>query len=268
MSANNPGPNPESHENGMGRPAFHAAYNEYTGRVPQRDLGDIILNGTPDELETLPELTADDIAALEAIANGADIRAEDAGRVHDIEAAHEEATEEDAERTLAAQQTQPEEEPQEAPRQASETNLAVSAARAAAAHQSTRAQAQAALRGAGSFSGHIPSSATVTRSPIGNFFTVVDGMHVMLIRPRAVGDRYEVTDYRYNEEDNTLRISIRGRSSLTRPQGVFVPEGGDGPESVASGEVVAPEPGEAIDLPPAVSRVMGFSSVTRAPAHS
>jgi biotin carboxyl carrier protein len=237
----------------------------------QRDLGDIMLNGTPDELETLPELTADDFAALEAIANGADIRAEDAGRTHDIEAAHDEAIEEDAERTLALQRQQAQEEQPEEQVVGRAAAAAVRALQAAAAHQSTRQQAQEALRSAGGF-GHIPAGATVRKDPFSNTFTVSTGDHVQIIRPRPIGDRYDVTDYRYNEEDHTLRISIRGHSSLMQPSGTFTSvEAADTPEGSVDAQEGEPQPqelGEAINLPAVVARMVGVARVARVPAHS
>lgn len=236
----------------------------------QRELGEIVLNGSLEELPTLPD--ADDFAALEAVANGEDIRPEDAGRVHDIEAAHEQAIEEDEQRTLARQDQPEEEEPQPEtqPLQASvaANSGAADAMRAAAAHQSARQQAHDAMRAAGGF-GHISPTATVSKDPFSGTFTVADGDHIQIIRPRAIGDRYEVTDYRYNEEERTLRISIRGHSSLTRPTGKFAAETATDAPAGETGSAEQPEQsGELITLPPVVARRVGALQVARVPAHS
>jgi len=274
MSANNMQPHPEQPDD-MG----------LNGGV-QRDFNDILLNGTPDELATLPELTEDDFAAIEAIANGEDIRNEDAGRVYDIEAAYEEAKAEDKQHTLALKrdaeqeehdQQEEKEEPEGQPQQTTEeevvsraATVAVRALQTAAAHESARTQAQAAMRSAGGL-GFIPPQAHVTKDPFSNTFTVENGAHVQIIRPRAVGSRYEVTDYRYNEKDHTLRISIRGHSSLTRPTGQFSAETTNAPAGVAAeaGQEVHPqELGEAITLPGVVARIVGEPRVARVLAHS
>ncbi|HSX34219.1 MAG TPA: hypothetical protein VLF62_01070 [Candidatus Saccharimonadales bacterium] len=258
MSENPMQPNPEQPENRFTPPAA----------APRpRDLGDIMVNGTINDIDTLPELTSDDFAALEAIANGADIRSEDAGRVHDIEAAHEEAIEEDTQRTLALERSnaQPEE-PQPETGVAALT-AAIIAAKAETAHHSTRQQAQAALRSAGGL-GYISPAATITKDPFSNSFTIVNGMHVQLVRPRTIGKRYEVTDYRYDETKGTLRISIRGHSSLLRPTGTFAPE--ETPEASTGGQGQEPpqEQPAGISLPPAVAHVVGFDRVAPAGAHS
>jgi hypothetical protein len=212
-------------------------------------------------------LSESDLDSMNAIANGVDVRAEDAGRVHDIDAAHEmaqqenvmfdlhtEAIEEDKQRTQAKLNEEAAKAEEEKQRLAAEEEAAQTAkaeaqpaaalnpaetTATAAAEGDIRAQAEVALQAAGAPVEMTPQT-KVTKDALNNTLVVQNGSHIQLLTPNLAG-KYDVSDYRF--EGGVL--SVGGNA--------FMPA-----EKFVEGQVpAAPAQGE-ITVPPAVANIVGF----------
>jgi hypothetical protein len=243
------------------------------------ELGGLALGG---EIEL--DLEAD-LDLLTATANGVDARAEDRGRLHDIEAAHqaalqedeifeahtaallenaifdahtealrqneifdahEAALKEDAERAESAQETAVDlAEPVQQAKELRAEDLQVQAI-----ESDHRKQAEVALRDAG-YVEPLPLDAQIHRDlATGNL--VVIGHDDVKVIESLPGGRTEITDYTFDEKEGTLTISAHGNSIVAARTGEYLPTEQGQWQQYA----------DVISLPPSVASIIGFDKVT------
>lgn len=217
---------------------------------------------------------------LNAHANGADIRPEDKGRIHDAEVALEaalkeddlvnahtealrenemfdahaqallenemfdlytEAEKEDKRRTTLTQVSEPQDTP---------PNAAVEQKKEDKVDpEDMRNQAQVALKEAG-YKETLPANSQVRKDfETGNLLIVTD-KDVKVVE-RLPGGHSRVTEYDFSEDANILTIRTHGADTITAQVGEYVPMDKEA------------KPGEAIKLPPAIARILGFNKATK-----
>lgn len=228
-----------------------------------------------------------DLELLNATANGVDVRAEDAGRTHDIEAAHEAALLEEAHaqalieneifdaHTEALQENEifdahvaalkeDEERSQKQEAIAAELETQESSQRVAkelraedlqsqAIESDHRKQAEVALRDAG-YMESLPLDAQIHKDLATGNLVVVGHDDVKIIESFP-GGRTEITDYSYDEDRGTLTINAQGNSIVAARTGEFAQTDQGQWQQYA----------DVIKLPPTVASLVGFDKVTPLP---
>lgn len=231
------------------------------------------------------------IEALEAYANGADVRNDDEGRMHDIEAAyeaakieneifniydqaqkenemvnaHQEALEENKQHDIKfaelkasdAQQQPTAEEIRQT--QAAEAVEAAKDARLQAAQTEARkadsvdykVQAEAALKQAG-YSAEIPTGSQITKDTKTGDILIAHDNDVRVLKPQLDGSAPKVVDYHFDTETQVLTIRDQGNVMLARVGNYVRSQVPEGKE---------PEE-DSIELPPAVKQIVGFDRAT------
>ncbi len=228
------------------------------------------------------EIDIDDLEMLSAIANGVDARAEDVGRTHDIEAAHEAAHLEEAHAQALAENEifdahaealreneifdayeaavkEDEEHSQKQENTVAETDLLerqtakelrAEDLQSQQIESDHRKQAEIALRDAG-YVESLPLDAQIHRDfSTGNL--VIAGHGDVKIIESLPGGRTEVTDYAYDESEGTLTISSQGNSIIAARTGEFTQTEQGQWQQYA----------DVIKLPPYVASLVGFDKVT------
>jgi hypothetical protein len=230
----------------------------------------------------------DDLELLNAVANGVDVRAEDAGRTHNIEAAHEAALleeahtqalienevfdahaealheneifdaheaaiKEDEERSQKQQAITAELELQESKQQAMK-ELRAEDLQSQAIESDHRKQAEVALRDAG-YMESLPLDAQIHKDLATGNLVVVGHDDVKIIESFP-GGRTEITDYSYDEDQGTLTISSQGNSIVATRTGEFAQTDQGQWQQYA----------DVIKLPPNVASLVGFDKVTPVPS--
>jgi hypothetical protein len=208
--------------------------------------------------------------ALEAQANGHDVRPEDAGRMHDVEQAYEAALKENAifnahvealhENEIFDAQVEAEQEDKERGEvKAKEDEKAVLAEQETPANQQAtaeqavdpladeRTQAQAMLTNAG-YQEQLGASSQVRKDYETGNLIVVEGNTVKILDTRS--NKPDVTEYSFDDNENVLTISSTGLGVTKAYVGEYVPTK---PGEITSGVV---------DLPPSVAKLVGASTAT------
>lgn len=226
----------------------------------------------------------DDLELLNAVANGVDVRPEDVGRMHDIEAAHgaalleeahaqalieneifdahtealkeneifdahEAAIKEDEERSQKQEAIVAELELQELKQQAAK-ELRAEDLQSQALESDHRKQAEVALRDAG-YMESLPLDAQIHRDLATGNLVVVGHDDVKIIESFP-GGRTEITDYSYDEDRGTLTISSQGNSIVATRAGEFM----------QTDQSQWQQYTDVIKLPPNVASLVGFDKVT------
>lgn len=232
-------------------------------------------------------VTDNDIELLNAVANGADVRPEDAGRTHDVESAHEAALleeahvqalaeneifdahaealheneifdaheaaiKEDEERSQKQEAVVAERELQELKQQTAK-ELRAEDLQSQAIESDHRKQAEVALRDAG-YMESLPLDAQIHRDLATGNLVVVGHDDVKIIESFP-GGRTEITDYAYDEGQGTLTISPQGNSIVATRTGEFTQTDQGQWQQYA----------DVIKLPPNVASLVGFDKVTPLP---
>lgn len=226
----------------------------------------------------------DDLELLNAVANGVDARAEDIGRTHDIEAAHEAALleeahaqalleneifdahtealqenelfdaheaaiKEDEERTQK-QETATAELEMQVPNQQTAKELRAEDLQSQAIESDHRKQVEVALRDAG-YMESLPLDTQIHKDLATGNFVVIGHDDVKIIKS-SPGGRTEITDYAYDEDQGTLTISSQGNSIVAARTGEFTQTDQEQWQQYA----------DVIKLPPDVASLVGFDKVT------
>ncbi|HSD56280.1 MAG TPA: hypothetical protein VLA92_03955 [Candidatus Saccharimonadales bacterium] len=206
--------------------------------------------------------------ALEAQANGQDIRPEDAGRMHDVEQAYEAALKEnevfnahvEALRDNEIFDAQVEAEQEDKARTEAQENMKAALAepetpadQKPAAEQAIdpmadeRTQAQMILQNAG-YQEQIAASSQVRRDYETGNLIVVEGNTVKILDSRS--NKPNVTEYSYDDRENVLTIASTGLGVTKAYVGEYIPS--------KLGETTS----SAIDLPPDVAKLVGSETAT------
>lgn len=249
----------------------------------ERDLGQI---ASQNEV-TVAGITEADLELLNATANGVEVRAEDAGREHDIEAAREAATleneiinahaqalvenelfdahaealkmNEEFERAAAKAV---EAEPSSA--EAEETSVkpngkavdvtGVAAKAEAVSTDDYQSQAEQTLKELGVNVGKLSASSHVEKDyTTGNLIITDELSHnVQIIEPQPDGGKRVVT-YDFDEGQGVVTIKADGSNTITAKVGDYV-SAENGPDQSAGKDM--------IELPPAVVKLVGFKRAT------
>lgn len=253
---------------------------QFDERAIEVGVGQLALRNEVD----VAEAAETDLELLNAVANGVDARPEDAGRLHDIEAAHEAALLENtiidahgqalAENEIFnahAEAVKMNDEHDLAVAKAEEVEAKLVAANAAnpgqkvpaadmaaksenSANKDYRSQAEQTLGSMGIDAGKLPISSQVQKDYETGNLVITDNMNhnVQIIEPMPGGGSRVVT-YDFDKAQGVVSIKAEGGNTITAKVGDYVSadDGTNQPVNVKT-----------IKLPPSVAKAVGFSRAT------
>lgn len=254
---------------------LEASQSPYPGI--QEQLGSVALHNEVSDVEH--SYIEGGLSELEAMANGDDIRAEDAGRVHDVAAAHEAALQEEVLRVheAALQENElfdayreneifdaytealredEERAEQKEQRNTLESDKPTAGHEAGQTQSDFRQQAESALKEAG-YPEQIPAGSQVSKDPATGHLMIISSHEVKVLESYAGGTR--VVDYKFNQDNNVLTISAPGFGAAYGRAGEYVAS------DTHEGQQAGPE---VITLPLAIARMAGFRKAVPISRHA